>query len=54
VSERPDQEQHEELPQDLDPKQEADEVRGGTTSTQSNLMKTKDDTAKASINNLRG
>jgi hypothetical protein len=42
-----------ELPEDLDPRPAAKEVRGGSTPLQSNVQKTIEDTKKAAINNLR-
>lgn len=42
-----------ELPEDLDPRSEAEEVRGGATPVETNVQKTKDDAAKATISNMR-
>ena len=41
------------VPEDLDPRGDADEVRGGATPVESNVQKQKDDAAKATINNMR-
>ena len=39
----------EELPEDLDPRGESDEIRGGATPVESNIQKQKDAAAKAQI-----
>ena len=43
----------EESPEDLDPRAEAERVRGGAAPLASNVQKTQDDIAKATVNNMK-
>ena len=46
-------EREHETPEDLDLQEEAEDVRGGATSVESNVQKKKDDAVKATVNNMK-
>ena len=54
MSEQQEQEQRDATPEDLEPRDQADEIRGGTTATTSNVQKQLEDARKTAANNLRG
>jgi hypothetical protein len=45
--------EHDEVPEDLEPRDEAEEIRGGATPVETNIQKAKEEAAKTAVNNMR-